>query len=241
MNRKNLSGAAPGDGLHAVSRCPLGGAVGWAGPGSGLLCLLTAALLSSWGGSALAGGAGGVARAEGKPGIADAQNAPSRSADGLLAVGSPAPAFTLMDAGGKPVRLADLLGRPLVLYFYPMDESPGCTAQACGFRDDSARFDSIGVRVVGISTDGPVSHRSFAARHNLSFTLLSDSLATVSRLYGVAYDIDMSGAKRTIARRVTYVIDKEGIVRHVWPKVDPTGSSVEVLGFLKKNHADLKR
>jgi thioredoxin-dependent peroxiredoxin len=164
-----------------------------------------------------------------------------RTADGLIAVGSRAPSFTLPDGGGKAVRLGDLLNRPLVLYFYPMDETPGCTTQACTFRDDSQRFDSLGVRVVGISTDPPSSHRSFADHHQLPFTLLSDTLATVSRLYGVAYDIERSGTKRTIARRVTYLIDREGRVRHVWPKADPAGNSTEVLAVVRKLLPDLHR
>ncbi len=139
------------------------------------------------------------------------------------------------------VRLKDLLDRPLVLYFYPMDETPGCTAEACAFRDDTKQFDSLGVRVVGISTDGAASHRSFAARHKLPFTLLSDTLATVSRAYGVAFDIEVSGSKRTIARRVTFLLDRAGVVRHVWPKVDPAGSSTEVLTALRKLMPELKR
>ena len=157
-----------------------------------------------------------------------------RTPDGLIAAGSRAPDFVLPDPAGKPVQLREFLGKPMILYFYPMDETPGCTTEACAFRDDISQFDSLGVRVVGISVDRPASHRSFAERHQLPFTLLSDTLATVCRLYGVAFDIQMGGSKRTIARRVTYLIDGDGVVRQVWPKVDPASSSMEVRAAIAK-------
>ncbi len=165
---------------------------------------------------------------------APAESMPHRTPDGLIAAGTRAPDFVLPDAAGKPTRLRDLLGKPTILYFYPMDETPGCTTEACAFRDDIHQFDSLGVRVVGISVDRPASHRSFAERHQIPFTLLSDTLATVCRLYGVAFDIQMGGSKRTIARRVTYLLDGDGVVRQVWPKVDPAGSSMEVRAAVAK-------
>lgn len=166
---------------------------------------------------------------------------PSRTPDGLIAVGAAAPGFELSDGSGHAVRLKDLLDRPLVLYFYPMDDTPGCTAEACSYRDDSAQFDSLGVRVVGISTDDQLSHRAFAAKHKLPFTLLSDTLAVVSRAYGVAFDIEVAGSTRTIARRVTFLIDRAGVVRHVWPKVDAAASGTEVLAVVRKLLPELKR
>jgi thioredoxin-dependent peroxiredoxin len=217
------------------SRTPKFGKEAW-GPCLGLALLLSVGAAS-----------GAAARGSGPEshGSAAARSAAEgetlRTPDGLVAVGAIAPDFELADASGKIVRLKDLLGRPLVLYFYPMDETPGCTTEACAFRDDAKGFDSLGVRVVGISTDGTASHLAFAARHKLPFTLLSDTLATVSRAYGVAFDIEVSGSKRTIARRVTFLIDRSGTVRHVWPKVDPAGSSVEVLAALRKLLPEVKR
>lgn len=152
-----------------------------------------------------------------------------RSADGFISVGRAAPAFTLPDGTGREFRLADFRGRPLVLYFYPMDDTPGCTKEACSFRDDSKAFDSLGVRVVGVSADDPASHRAFAAKYRLGFTLLSDTTGAVLRLYGAGVEIDQRDVKRVIAKRITYLIDKDGIVRHVWPKVNPVGHSAEIL------------
>ncbi len=168
--------------------------------------------------------------AEGEP----AEPAIRRTPDGLVAVGSMAPGFSLPDANGQTVQLKDLLGKPLVLYFYPADFTTGCTAEACAYRDDSARFDSLGVRVVGISTDDTTSHRAFAEKHRLPFLLLSDTGAVASTLYGVAFEIPRGDAKRVIARRVTYLIDAKGVVRQVWPKVDAETNSVEVLAALKQ-------
>lgn len=152
----------------------------------------------------------------------------------LLAVGAEAPDFTLADAAGRPIRLKDLRGRPVVLYFYPMDDTPGCTKEACAFRDDAARYDSLGVRVVGVSTDDPRSHRAFAEKHKLPFTLLADTLGTVVRLYRTGVEIEQAGTKRWIARRVTYLIDAGGTIRQVWPMVNPVGHSEEILAAYAK-------
>ncbi len=155
-----------------------------------------------------------------------------RSADGLIATGSRAPDFALPDQAGETIRLAELRGAPLVLYFYPMDDTPGCTKEACAFRDEKAAYDSLRVRVVGVSTDDPRSHRAFADKHGLTFPLLADSSGEVSRLYGCAVEVDRAGGKRWIARRVTYLIDAEGTVLRVWPRVDPAGHAGEILAAL---------
>jgi thioredoxin-dependent peroxiredoxin len=152
----------------------------------------------------------------------------------LLAVGDAAPDFTLTDGAGRSVRLLDLRGKPIVLYFYPMDDTPGCTKEACAFRDDAARYDSLGIRVIGVSTDDPRSHRAFAAKHKLPFTLLADTLGTVVRLYRTGVEIEQGGNKRWIANRVTYLIDAEGFIRQVWPRVQPVGHSAEILAALAK-------
>jgi peroxiredoxin Q/BCP len=158
----------------------------------------------------------------------------NRTEDGLLAVGQSAPDFTLADATGHPVRLNDLRGTPVVLYFYPMDDTPGCTKEACAFRDDAARYDSLGVRVIGVSTDDPASHRAFATKHKLPFTLLADTTGAVVRLYGTGVEIEQRGSKRWIANRVTYLIDAGGAIRQVWPRVNPVGHSMEILAAWAK-------
>jgi peroxiredoxin Q/BCP len=155
-----------------------------------------------------------------------------RTPDRLVAVGSPAPDFSLPDASGKQRRLKELLDRPLVLYFYPADFTSGCTTEACSFRDDSPRYDSLGVRVVGISVDDPASHAKFTATHQLPFLLLSDPTGLVAELYGCAMQFKRSNEVKPVARRVTYLIDGKGIVRKVWPKVDPSTNSTEVLAAI---------
>jgi thioredoxin-dependent peroxiredoxin len=181
-------------------------------------------------------GAGAPARSgqpvpAGMSGSAAAGSADSlrRTGDGLLAVDQLAPDFTLSDATGKSTRLSGLRGQPLVLYFYPMDDTPGCTKEACAFRDDAARYDSLGIRVLGVSTDDPRSHRAFAAKHRLPFTLLADTLGTVVRLYGTGVEVEQGGRKRWIANRVTYLVDADGFIRQVWPRVNPVGHSEEIL------------
>jgi peroxiredoxin Q/BCP len=137
--------------------------------------------------------------------------ASTTSRDRPVRVGDRAPDFTLPDASGAPVRLADLLGeRALVLYFYPKDDTPGCTAEACGFRDATEAFARAGARVVGVSGDSVASHARFAARHGLPFPLLSDEGGVVRRRYGVPKTLGL------LPGRVTYVIDRAGVVRHIF-------------------------
>ncbi len=126
-------------------------------------------------------------------------------------VGDVAPDFTLPDQWGKPVRLHDLLGeRTVVLYFYPKDETPGCTLEARAFRDSFDAFTAQGAQVVGVSSDSVRSHRRFAERHRLPFLLLSDRDGAVRGLYGVEKTLGL------LPGRVTYVIDRTGVVRHVY-------------------------
>src|SRR5579871_977348 len=128
-----------------------------------------------------------------------------------IANGMPAPDFELSDQYGKTVRLSDYRGKgPAVVYFYPKDETAGCTAEACKFRDDFEKFSDAGAVVFGVSDDSPESHRDFAANHRLPFQLLSDKGGAVRKLYGVKKTLGV------IPGRVTFVIDRDGIVRHTF-------------------------
>lgn len=144
--------------------------------------------------------------------------------------GSPAPDFSLPDASGKQVRLGDLLQRgPVVLYFYPKDNTKGCTAEACAFRDSYEVFRDAGAEVVGVSTDSEASHEKFAAQHNLPFVLLSDKGGTVSKRYGATALFGL------MTGRVTFVIARDGTVRHVFNSMFNASKHVdEALEVLRK-------
>ena len=134
----------------------------------------------------------------------------SRTKD-RVGVGSKAPDFTLPSQSGEMANLKDFLGqKPVVLFFYPKDDTPGCTKQACAFRDGYEEFGKLDAEVVGISSDTVASHERFAAKHDLPFTLLSDEGSKVRALYGVPSTLGL------FPGRVTYVIDAEGVVRHVF-------------------------
>lgn len=144
--------------------------------------------------------------------------------------GDPAPDFELPDAAGKRVRLSDFAGkRPVVLYFYPKDGTPGCTAEACAFRDSFEAFREAGAEVIGISSDSEESHKRFAEKHRLPFTLLSDRGAQVRKAYGVPPTMGL------LPGRVTYVIDPKGVVRHVFDsQFNPKKHVAEALKILKE-------
>jgi peroxiredoxin Q/BCP len=126
-----------------------------------------------------------------------------------LAVGSKAPDVALVNVDGKPVHLSDYIGKgPIVLYFYPKDNTTGCTMEACAFRDSYAAFTDAGVEVIGVSKDSPESHRDFAARQRLPFVLLTDKDGSATKTYGAETAFGL------IRGRVTFVIDREGIIRH---------------------------
>ncbi len=149
--------------------------------------------------------------------------------------GKKAPAFTLSDAEGKSVALKDLIGaNSLVLYFYPRDMTPGCTVEAGSFRDNLAPLKAIGANVAGISGDSSDSHARFAAKHGLNFPLLADPGNQVCRLYGVYKKKSLYGREFMGVERTTFVIDKSGVVRRVFPKVKVDGHTEEVIAALKE-------
>jgi thioredoxin-dependent peroxiredoxin len=159
---------------------------------------------------------------------------PAKSASAALE-GKKAPAFELFDADGKTVALKDLIGsNSLVLYFYPKDMTPGCTIEACSFRDNLAPLGKLGAKVVGISADSTDSHGKFIARHELNFPLLADPGNKVCKLYGVYQMKSLYGRKFMGIERTTFIIDKGGVVRRVFPKVKVNGHSEEVIAALKE-------
>jgi peroxiredoxin Q/BCP len=145
----------------------------------------------------------------------------------LPQVGRKAPAFTLPSPQGK-VSLKDQLGKNVVLYFYPRDNTPGCTTEACDFRDQSATFADANTVVFGISTDSVASHERFAAKFALPFTLLADEDHKVAEKYGVWVEKNMYGKKSMGIKRATFLIDKEGNIAAVWPSVKVAGHVAEV-------------
>jgi thioredoxin-dependent peroxiredoxin len=146
--------------------------------------------------------------------------------------GQQAPDFTLPDQDGEPVRLSDLRGRPVVLYFYPKADTPGCTAQACGVRDHRADYEAAGARVVGVSPDPVARVKKFHDKQSLNFTLLADEDHSVCAAYGVWVEKSMYGKTYWGAQRATFVIDPGGRVTHVIPKASPKTHDDEVLAAL---------
>ncbi len=148
--------------------------------------------------------------------------------------GRKAPAFELPGGGGKSVSLKDLLASgSLVLYFYPKDMTPGCTTEACDFRDTAARLRALGAQVVGVSADSPESHRKFTDKHRLNFPLLSDTGNRVTRLYGVYKKKSLYGREFMGIERTTFVIDRDGVIRKVFPKVKAAGHANAVVEAVK--------
>jgi peroxiredoxin Q/BCP len=147
----------------------------------------------------------------------------------MMTEGMKAPDFSLMDDKGKIWSLADFAGRPFVLYFYPKDDTPGCTTEACGFRDEYAVFKDKGVEVVGVSPDSGASHVKFRNKFNLPFLLLSDPDKKTLRDYGAYGEKVMYGKKVMGVIRSTFVIDGEGKIAKAFPKVKPQDHAQEIL------------
>ena len=146
------------------------------------------------------------------------------------AVGKPAPAFKLQDQAGKWHSLADYKGKCVAMYFYPKDDTPGCTTQACGFRDNIFAFNKEGAVILGVSVDEVASHKEFAEKHSLPFTILADSDKAVTRSYGVRKTY--MGVME-MARRDTFIIDPQGRIAKHYESVDPEGHSQLVLADIK--------
>jgi peroxiredoxin Q/BCP len=151
----------------------------------------------------------------------------------LPTVGQPAPAFRLPASTGGELGLDDFKGKQaVVLYFYPKDDTSGCTAEACAFRDLQAEFAARGAAVVGVSPDPLKSHAKFVGKHGLNFPLLADEGSRVSTRYGVWKEKSMYGRKYMGVERTTLLIDREGVVRKIYPKVSVTGHADAVLADL---------
>lgn len=150
----------------------------------------------------------------------------------MLEIGMKAPDFTLLDKEGKTVSLSDFLGRKVVLYFYPKDNTPGCTRQACAFAASYDRFSAQDVVVIGISKDSVSSHQKFAQKHNLPFILLSDPELLAIQAYGVWQEKKLYGKTSMGVVRTTFIIDEKGNIEKIMPKVKPDSNAEEILTYL---------
>ena len=151
----------------------------------------------------------------------------------MLEAGTKAPAFTLPDKDGSPVSLSDFAGKKVVLYFYPKDNTPGCTRQACAFAAAYGEFERLGVPVIGVSKDSAASHQKFADKHGLPFILLSDPELAAIQAYGVWQEKKLYGKVSMGVVRTTYVIDEQGVIEKAMPKVKPDTNAAEILDYLK--------
>ena len=152
----------------------------------------------------------------------------------MLEVGTKAPDFTLFDKDGNTVSLSDFIGKRVVLYFYPRDNTPGCTRQACAFAASYDAFRTLDVTVIGISRDSVASHQKFAQKHSLPFILLSDPELSAISSYGVWKEKKLYGKVSMGVERTTFIIDREGKIEKIMPKVKPDTNAEEVLTWLAK-------
>ncbi len=150
----------------------------------------------------------------------------------MLEVGTKAPEFTLPDKDGNPVSLTDFAGKKVVLYFYPKDNTPGCTRQACAFAEAYEEFKKINAVVIGVSKDSVASHQKFAEKHGLPFILLSDPELTAIQAYGVWQEKKLYGKVSMGVVRSTFVINENGMIEKAMPKVKPDTNAAEILEYL---------
>lgn len=151
----------------------------------------------------------------------------------MIEAGKKAPAFSLKDQDGKTVKLADFAGKNVVLYFYPKDDTPGCTTEACNFRDEHSKLQKAGAVVLGVSPDSEARHAKFRAKYSLPFTLLADTEHEVAEKYGAWGEKSLYGKKYMGILRSTFLIGKDGKVAKVWDKVKVKEHAGEVLEALK--------
>lgn len=147
----------------------------------------------------------------------------------MLKEGKTAPAFTTTDANGEKIRLKDFKGQKVVLYFYPKDDTPGCTKEACSFRDSFSEFKARGIKVLGISPDSEASHRKFADKFKLPFTLLADKDHAIADAYGTYGQKKFMGRSYMGVNRMTFLIDENGKIKKIFAKVKPEEHAQEVL------------
>lgn len=150
----------------------------------------------------------------------------------MLEVGTKAPEFTLPDKNGNSISLTDFAGKKVVLYFYPKDNTPGCTRQACAFAGVYEKFKKINTVVIGVSKDSVASHQKFAEKHSLPFILLSDPELTAIQAYGVWQEKKLYGKVSMGVVRSTFIIDENGMIEKVMPKVKPDTNAAEILEYL---------
>lgn len=151
----------------------------------------------------------------------------------MLAKGQKAPDFTFVDETGSEKKLSDLKGKKIIVYFYPKDDTPGCTAEACSFRDGYAELLKHGLYVIGISRDSQKSHESFKTKYNLPFPLVSDPEMKIIKAYGAFGKKKMAGREYEGTIRTTFIIDENGLIEEVITKVDTKRSAQQVLEILK--------
>lgn len=149
-----------------------------------------------------------------------------------MEIGQKIPEILGVNALGEVVKTSDFAGKPLIIYFYPKDNTPGCTAEACSIRDDYSRLTSLGYVVIGISKDSPASHLKFAAKHQLPFILLSDESTEVNQAFGVWQKKKMAGREYMGTVRTTFVTDTDHIVTHIITKVDTKHAGTQLLTLL---------
>ncbi len=153
----------------------------------------------------------------------------------MLEEGIKAPEFSLPDKDGNIVNLSDFKGKKVILYFYPKDSTPGCTKQACGFRDNFSEYQKLNAVVIGISKDSVKSHTNFASKQNLNFIILSDTELNTIKAYGVWQEKKNYGKVSMGVVRTTYVIDENGVIEKVFKKVKTADNPIDVLEYLKNS------